>query len=105
MDKKAVVGGPEVDQEIPVNVAEALEIDQPGLVISRKGEAALQRGANEALVIVGGRVQQVAEDLLPGPFLFAGTGGGVGVIQLEEQRLGLGHGAAEVGSDSGKRIH
>src|SRR5262249_28695794 len=105
MGEEAIVGGPEVHQEIPVNVAEALEIDQPGLIIAREGEAALQGGAHEALMVVGGRVKQMAEDLFPGPLLFTGTGGGVGVVQLEKQRLGLGHGAAEIGSDGGKGGH
>src|SRR5882724_2902663 len=102
--EKAIVAGPEIDQEIPVNLGKILQVHQRILVIAGKGEAALQRGADEALMVVGSRVEQVAEDFFFGPFVRAWTRGGVGVIELQQQRFGLGHGAAKIGSDGRKWI-
>src|SRR5882724_4700995 len=71
--EKAIVAGPEIDQEIPVNLGKILQVHQRILVIAGKGEAALQRGADEALMVVGSRVEQVAEDFFFGPFVRAWT--------------------------------
>lgn len=99
MGEKAVVRGPEIDEEIPVDLGKILKIDQRVLVIAGKGEAALQRSANKALMIVRGRVQKVAKDFFLRPLPLAGARGCVGVVEFHQQRFGLGHGAAEVRSD------
>src|ERR1051326_6937993 len=70
MSEKAVVSGPEINQEIPIHIGKALEIDQGVLVIAGKGERALERGADKTLMVVGSRVQQVAENFFFGPFVF-----------------------------------
>ena len=103
--EKTVVCGPEIDEEIPVNFGEVLQIDERILIVAGKGQAALQSSADKALMVVRGRVEQVAEDFLFGPLPFARARGCVGVVQLHEQRFGLGHGTAEVGGNGGEWVH
>jgi hypothetical protein len=67
MEQMRVVGPPQVDQVGPPSRLVALEADPPLLLV---GGEILSRGdlpPHEALVVVGGRVDQVADDLLPGP--------------------------------------
>src|SRR5215471_1786367 len=63
MSKEAVVGRPQFNQKLPVELAEALEFDQLVLFVSRKNQIAGKRGAHEALVIVGGGVEEMTQNL------------------------------------------
>src|SRR5260370_800883 len=45
--EKAVEGGPEIEQKLPVHLAELLQLDQPVLIVAGKSQAALKRCANE----------------------------------------------------------
>jgi len=105
MGEKSIVRSPEIDQKIPINFGEILQIDERVLFVARKGKAALQRGSDKALMIVGSRVKQVAKDFLLGPLPLSRTHRCVGVIELRQQRFGLGHGAAKVGGDGRKWVH
>src|ERR1051326_4543899 len=99
MGEKTVVSCPEIDQQIPVDLGKILQIDQSVLIVAWKVQVALERSADEALMVVRSGVEQVSKNFFFRPFTFGGTCRCVGIVQLHEQRLGLGYGAAEVGSD------
>jgi hypothetical protein len=52
VSQKAIVRGPEIDQEVPVDFGKILQIDQRILFVPGKCEAALQRGADKSLMVV-----------------------------------------------------
>jgi hypothetical protein len=86
--EEAVVGGPESDELEPVGGLEMLGADIAILVVAGKVEDRLKGGADETLVVVGGRVDEVAEELLAGPAAGAdGFGAGV-VFDLAEDGVG-----------------
>src|SRR4029077_16475360 len=102
MREEPIVSRPKIDQEIPVDLREVLQIHERILIITREGEATLQRRANKALWVVGARVKQMAKNLLLCPLPFARTRRCVSVIQFQQQRFGLGHSSAKVRGDRGK---
>src|SRR5690349_14675536 len=71
-----VVGPPETDQVAPVFVVVLLRVDPLVAVVTRKCKILGELRAHKTLVIVGGGVDQVAEDLLRTPLLGRTLGGG-----------------------------
>src|SRR5580698_1376992 len=61
--EKAVVGAPEREKLRPGGLLKGLYLNVAVLVITGKGERLLQAGAHEALVIVGCRVDEMADEL------------------------------------------
>src|SRR2546423_1763007 len=62
-----VVGLPERDQIAPRGIGVAVALDPGFLLIAGKGVRAVELGANESLVVVGGRIDEVAEQLFARP--------------------------------------
>src|SRR5262249_26772032 len=73
--------------------------------VAGEGQTSLQRCAYKALMVVGGGVEEVAEDFLLRPFVLARTGRGVGIVEFKQPRFSLGNGATEIGSDRRKWRH
>jgi len=96
MEKMAIIGAPERYQITPGKHFIVLDRDPLFLGIAGHDDPALDLRADEAVVIVGGRIKQMAEDLFAGPFfrgtVFRRTGfggsGGAGVGVSETGKLG-----------------
>lgn len=80
-----VVGPPEHEQIRPRPILIPLHADPRVLVVAGEDEVALQLRAHEAAVIVAGRIDQVADNLLARPLAGCGTAGGRGTISFVEQ--------------------
>src|SRR5581483_7593025 len=67
MQKVRVVGPPQVDQVAPPGRLVALDAHPLLLLVAGEVLPRSELAPHEALVVVRGRVDQVADDLLPGP--------------------------------------
>ena len=79
MKKMAVIDGPELDEIAPGAGFIVLNRNPVLLGVGRHAKLALDLGANEAMMIIGGRIKQMAEDLFAGPVFRGCRGAGVGV--------------------------
>ena len=82
-----VVGGPEREELRPRRRLVLLRRDPRVLVVAGEDQIVLPGGADEALVVVGRRVDEMADDLLRGPLAWRGPPGGVRVRNLLEARM------------------
>src|SRR5580700_8080189 len=82
-----VVAGPKRDQTCPGHLLNGLQADTTFLIVARVFERALERGANEALMVVGCRVNQVPDHLLTRPA--PGTNGRAAIGFADLQKAGL----------------
>src|SRR5579863_10039127 len=96
MREEAVVSEPEIEKLGRGQIAKALELDESILRISRKGELALQCGADKALMIVRSRVEKVADDFFARPLFGRAGNSGFRFTEFAQQRLGLAQDIAQV---------
>lgn len=85
MREEEVVGGPELDEQSGVGVGVVLDLDVCSLIVAGPVELGLSECADEALVIVCGRIDEVAEKLEVCPLAFAA---GMRPIDAGKKRLG-----------------
>jgi elongation factor P len=83
-----IEAGPEGDELGGIGSGVVLDGDVGGLVVAGEIETGLGEGADEALVVVGGGVDEVAEEFDEGPL--AGATGGLPVAGREGGEGGLG---------------
>ena len=77
MGQEAIVRRPELQQIRPSRVLISLYAHAASLIVSRPAQLILKLGANEALVVVGRRIDQVTENLLARPTAFGDGNGGI----------------------------
>jgi len=73
--QEPVVRGPECGQVAPAGVLIAFHANAAGLIVTRPSQLVLKLRANEALVVVRRRIDQVAQYLFAGPTAFNGRNG------------------------------
>lgn len=67
MSEVTVIGCPKRDQQRPLSLLHRLRAHVAFLVVAREVQRWLQHCADESLMIVGGRIDQMSEELLAGP--------------------------------------
>src|SRR5262245_49334605 len=82
----AIVGAPQLDDRLPRLLGVLLHGDPSLLLVGREVDLLGELAAHEALVVVAGRVHEVAEDLLGAPFPGGGAAAGVRLRDREELR-------------------
>lgn len=88
MGEVPIVGGPQVDEFLPVSAAVVLAADPLVLFVLGKGESLGELGANEALVIVRRGVDQVPDNFLDRPPIRRGLCRHDVIRQSSKSRLG-----------------
>ncbi len=83
-----VLAGPQRDQTGPGHLLNGLDTDAAFLIVAWKFQRVLQGGANEALMVVGRRVDQMPDHLLPRPAARTKGHGAIGFADLSKTRLG-----------------
>lgn len=78
-EKMEVIRDPEPNKFVPREAGVVLNGNPFLLGVAGHGKLALDLRANKPVVIIGGRIQQMAEDLFAGPVIGASGGAGVGV--------------------------